>query len=374
MEVPPGPVRRRHARWATESMRQALRDVHTGQRNMTAAARHHGIPRQTLVDYYKESCETGEHATILKRRGGRQAPEAGECAAADTPTSAPAGAAAAATSVSSAAVPAVPATPRDDFHRTLERTMAHLKVGAASLFTVSEVGLRACGHEPDADKAEPLHVLACVAASGRCLTPLVVFKEDAVPDELDGESSLGFHIATSKAGTVTEAIFARWMAEFVVQKPAGPALLLVNDDRYLSDQAGPALRLAADSDVAVLLLPERDAAALQPLDRVLLPSLAGRYEEESRSWHGQASGQCPLRACFRHIFSTAWHQTMASPLLVMAAFQVTGISPLAEGGERPAGGQALRAGVMAQLLRAVGHQWPPRLPPSLPVWFPRPLR
>ena len=116
------------------------------------------------------------------------------------------------------------------------------------------------------DKAQ-LTVLACCSAAGYAIPPFVIFDRQTLNQAMTKGEVPGTLYGLSTNGWINSDLFYHWFVNHFLQyvPPARPLLLLL--DGHSSHYSPATIRLAAENQIVMFVLPPHTTHIAQPLDR-----------------------------------------------------------------------------------------------------------
>ena len=110
-------------------------------------------------------------------------------------------------------------------------------------------------------------MVACVSASGFCIPPLVIINRKSLPSYYKVDEVPGTKYGLSARGWIDQVLFHEWFhLHFVRYLPSERPILLLMDG-HSSHFCPDTIRLAAEQDVIIFVLPPNATHLLQPLDK-----------------------------------------------------------------------------------------------------------
>ena len=195
------------------------------------------------------------------------------------------------------------------------------------------------------DKSQ-ITVVTCVSAGGSTMPPLVIIKRKKnLPSYYKVGEVPGTKYGLSERGWIDRGLFREWF-QFLFLRflPAErPVLLLM--DGHSSHFCPDTIRLAAEQDVIIFVLPPNATHLLQPLDKGTFGPLKTYWREECHHYMTRNPGEHVTKYVFSEVFSKAWDRCM-TPSNVRAGFKVTGVCPF----NRNAAQKMVKSGVYLPML------------------------
>ena len=194
-----------------------------------------------------------------------------------------------------------------------------------SLRVVQEVGIKNPSYVTGGDKSQ-LTVLACTCASGYAIPPFIIFDRLTWNPKLAEGEVAGSLYGLSKSGWINSELFHSWfMNHFLKYVPqARPLLLLL--DGHSSHYCPSTIRLAAEQEILIFVLPPNTTHLTQPLDKGCFSPLKVLWRQTCHEFRRMNPGKVVTRFDFSRLFSEAWYQAMSAKNIV-ASFKTTGICP-----------------------------------------------
>ena len=171
-----------------------------------------------------------------------------------------------------------------------------------------------------------MEIKLSTSAAGGIHPPLVIFDRKTLnPLMTIGEVPNTFY-GLSSNGWITQDLFKEWFSRcFLAFVPSVRPLLLLLDG-HSSHYCPNMIKMAAESQVILFILPPHTTHLTQPLDKSAFAALKVRWKEVCHNFMAKNPGRVVTRYNFCALLSEAWSSSM-SIKNVMAGFSVTGIYP-----------------------------------------------
>ena len=175
------------------------------------------------------------------------------------------------------------------------------------------------------DKSQ-VTVLACTSAAGYALPPFVVFDRQTLNQAMTKGEVPGTLYGLSRNGWMNSDLFYHWFTHHFLQyaPPSRPLLLLL--DGHSAHYSPATIKLAAENQVIVFVLPPNTTHVAQPLDRGCFSPLKAAWRKYCHEFRSKNPGRVVTRYEFCQIFSKAWYKAMTGSNIVYS-FKTTGIYP-----------------------------------------------
>lgn len=186
---------------------------------------------------------------------------------------------------------------------------------------------------------ESTTVLACIAANGSFLPPLIVFKGAAVQARWTSENAFpGTLYGASKNGWMEEPHFYHWFITLFIPNvdklrkerdmPDQTALLLF--DGHSSHISVRIIDAALEHNISLLRFPSHLTDRIQPLDKCVFGPIKIKWDrilvDHGKSEMGKSCGRL-TRHKFSELLKNVWEQGMI-PKNIISGFESTGIFPV----------------------------------------------
>ena len=208
---------------------------------------------------------------------------------------------------------------------------------AVAIFNCDETGLPlnpACGKVIEekgsknpsfvtgGDKSQ-VTVLACTSAAGYALPPFVIFDRQSLNQDMTKGEVPGTLYGLSR---MNSELFYHWFLNHFLQyaPPARPLMLLL--DGHSSHYSPATIKLAAENQIIVFVLPPHTTHIAQPLDRGCFSPLKTAWRKYCHDFRAKNPGRVVTRYDFCQIFSQAWFTAM-SGYNIISSFKNTGVCP-----------------------------------------------
>ncbi|XP_050298658.1 tigger transposable element-derived protein 1-like isoform X2 [Anthonomus grandis grandis] len=174
------------------------------------------------------------------------------------------------------------------------------------------------------EHAENVTVVACGNALGQAIPPMILFKGVRQKPEWIDSMPPGSVIEMTAKGSMTTAIFIKWVKHFSKFKAPGRCLLVF--DGAASHLDAGIVEVADAAEISLLCLPSNTTHELQPLDKSVFRSFEQFWDEEVLNYWMREPDRKITKGRFGYILSKIWPKAM-SPQNLMSGFRVTGIYP-----------------------------------------------
>ena len=190
---------------------------------------------------------------------------------------------------------------------------------------VGERGSKELCHVTSGDKSKA-SIMAFVGATGIPYPPMVIFGLKTYNTLLAKGHVPGTSYALSEKSWINGEIFKHWFEEhFLRYTPATrPVLLLL--DGHSSHYSPSTIRLAAENQVILFVLPPHTTHVTQPLDRCCFSPLKAAWRHECHNFYKENPGRCVTKYDFSGLFNKAWTTAMTGPNIT-SGFKATGVCP-----------------------------------------------
>ena len=175
------------------------------------------------------------------------------------------------------------------------------------------------------DKSQ-VTVLACTSAVGYAIPPFVIFDRQSLNQGMTAGEVPGTLYGLSHNGWINSELFYHWFLHHFLQYAplARPLMLLL--DGHSSHYSPATIKLAAENQVIVFVLPPHTTHIAQPLDRGCFSPLKAAWRKFCHEFRAQYPGRVVTRYEFSHLFSKAWFEAMSAKNVV-SSFKATGVCP-----------------------------------------------
>ena len=176
------------------------------------------------------------------------------------------------------------------------------------------------------DKAQ-VTVVGCVSAAGQCIPPMVVWDRKQLNPALAKGEIPGTIYGLTSNGWMDMELFHMWFKRHFLRycPSARPVLLLM--DGHSSHYSIDTIKLAAEDDVIVFVLPPNTTHMTQPLDKGIFGPLKNCWREECHDYLLSHPGSIITRYEFSQLFSKAWMTAMTMKN-IRSGFATTGVFPV----------------------------------------------
>ena len=200
------------------------------------------------------------------------------------------------------------------------------------------------------DKSQ-ITVVSCVSASGSCMPPVVIIKRKTLPSYYKVGEVPGTNYGLSPRGWIDRVLFRDWFRKHFLRFLPSERPILLLMDGHSSHFCPDTIRLAAEQDVIVFVLPPNATHLLQPLDKGTFGPLKIYWREECHKYMTRNPGEHVTKFVFSQVFSRAWERCMTLSN-VRAGFKVTGVYPFdRNAAEKIAGTSSNKGGMYLPMLR-----------------------
>ena len=201
-----------------------------------------------------------------------------------------------------------------------------MPLDAKPVKTIHAVG----SHNPyclSSGSKDQITVVGCVSAAGQHLPPMVIWdRKNLKPELTQGEYPQTIYGLSSK-GWMDMELFEKWFSRlFLCCAPAARPLLLLLDG-HSSHYSPAAIRMAAEEQVILFVLPPNTTHLSQPLDKGVFGPLKMQWRKACHSYMTRNPGKVVNRYVFSRLFHTAWLAAMTTKNIT-AGFRTTGIYPV----------------------------------------------
>lgn len=175
---------------------------------------------------------------------------------------------------------------------------------------------------------ENITVLATVSASGKKLSPMIVFKGKNVWDQWMAETEhydFELSYAASARGWMETDIFYNYMEKVLIPALGEERPVLVIYDGHSTHVDVKVIELAIKNDVTILKLPPHTSHLLQPLDVAVFKSFKTKWDKKLVEWQRHNVGTKMPKKVFAQTFAETWAETSSD--VIQSGFKKTGIHP-----------------------------------------------
>uniref|UniRef100_A0A1X7TGB8 HTH CENPB-type domain-containing protein n=1 Tax=Amphimedon queenslandica TaxID=400682 RepID=A0A1X7TGB8_AMPQE len=200
-----------------------------------------------------------------------------------------------------------------------------LPLNPKSLKVVSGRGAKNVSQITGEGKSQ-ITVLACTCAAGVPLPPFVIFDRKTFNDQLMVGEIPGTLYGSSPNGWISRELFLYWFRKlFLTSVPRVRPLLLLMDGH--STHYGPDLiKIAAEEQILIFVLPPNTTHLTQPLDKRCFGPLKTAWKAVCHEFCTKNPGRVVTRYDFSVLFADAWRRSMTQRNIA-SGFEVTGICP-----------------------------------------------
>uniref|UniRef100_A0A1X7UN67 HTH CENPB-type domain-containing protein n=1 Tax=Amphimedon queenslandica TaxID=400682 RepID=A0A1X7UN67_AMPQE len=200
-----------------------------------------------------------------------------------------------------------------------------LPLNPKSLKVVSGRGAKNVSQITGEGKSQ-ITVLACTCAAGVPLPPFVIFDRKTFNDQLMVGEIPGTLYGSSPNGWISRELFLYWFRKlFLTSVPRVRPLLLLMDGH--STHYGPDLiKIAAEEQILIFVLPPNTTHLTQPLDKGCFGPLKTAWKAVCHEFCTKNPGRVVTRYDFSVLFADAWRRSMTQRNIA-SGFEVTGICP-----------------------------------------------
>ena len=190
---------------------------------------------------------------------------------------------------------------------------------------VTKAGRKDANFVTGGDKSQ-VTVLACTSTAGFTLPPFVIFDRQALNQGMTKGEVLGTLYGLSRNGWINSELFYHWFLHHFLQyaPPTRPLILLL--DGHSSHYSPATIKLVAENQVIVFVLPPNTTHVAQPLDRGCFSPLKSAWRKYCHDFRAKNPGRVFTRYEFNQIFSKAWFKAMTGSNII-ARFKATGVCP-----------------------------------------------
>nr|XP_026483579.1 uncharacterized protein LOC113391735 [Vanessa tameamea] len=171
-------------------------------------------------------------------------------------------------------------------------------------------------------------ILTTVSASGKKLSPLIVFKGKNIWDQWMGTTeNFDFELsyAASSKGWMETAIFYNYMEKVLIPALGDERPVLIIYDGHSTHVDAKVIELAIKNDVTILKLPPHTSHLLQPLDVAVFKSFKSKWDRKLVEWQRHNVGIKMPKKVFAQTLAETWQDT--SPDVIRNGFKKAGIYP-----------------------------------------------
>ena len=143
---------------------------------------------------------------------------------------------------------------------------------------VQRVGTKNSSFVTGGDKSQ-VTVLACTSAAGYTIPPFVIFDRQSLNPSMTKGEVPGTLYGLSHNGWINSELFFHWFLQHFLEyaPPTRPLMLLL--DGHSSHYSPTTIKLAAENQIVMFILPPHTTHFAQPLDRGLLFTSESSVEE-----------------------------------------------------------------------------------------------
>lgn len=233
-----------------------------------------------------------------------------------------------------------PVIVKDHFDK-LEKIMTELQLFGKpeKIFNMDEKGCRMTLHKNQsviaqkgakrvhlvaAEHAENLTIVACGNAVGHVIPPMVIYKGKRRSPAYGNDLPTGSVFEMAPKGSMTHAIFMKWLKHFSTFKPIGRVLLILDG---ASCHLHPEIVNEADRlEISLYCLPSNTTHELQPFDKAVFKSFEHFWDVEVMKFRRNHPGRDITRDAVGKILTPAWNSSVTLSNLT-SGFRATGIYP-----------------------------------------------
>ena len=150
--------------------------------------------------------------------------------------------------------------------------------------------------------------------------------ENLKPELTQGEYPQTIYGLSSK-GWMDMELFEKWFSRLFLCCAPGARPLLLLLDGHSSHYSPAAIRMAAEEQVILFVLPPNTTHLSQPLDKGVFGPLKMQWRKACHSYMTRNPGKVVNRYAFSQLFHTAWLSAMTTKNIA-AGFRTTGIYPV----------------------------------------------
>ena len=174
------------------------------------------------------------------------------------------------------------------------------------------------------EHAENVTIVACGNAIGNVIPPMVIFKGKRANPSYGDDLPPGATFEMAPKGSMTHAIFVKWLKHFSAFKPNGRVLLIMDG---ATCHLHPDIVDEADkNDVTLYCLPSNTTHELQPFDKAVFKSFEHNWDIEFMKFRKNYPGRTLTKDTFGKIFTPAWKSSITASNIING-FRATGICP-----------------------------------------------
>ena len=146
------------------------------------------------------------------------------------------------------------------------------------------------------------------------MPPFVILDRQSLNQAMTRGEVPGTLYGLSRNGWINSDLFYHWFTHHFLQyaPPSRPLLLLL--DGHSAHYSPSTLKLAAENQVIVFVLPPNTTHVAQPLDRGCFSPLKAAWRKYCHEFRSKNPGRVVIRYEFCQIFSKAWYKAMTGSL------------------------------------------------------------
>ena len=174
------------------------------------------------------------------------------------------------------------------------------------------------------EHAENVTIVACANAVGNCVPPMIIFKgvnrKPSFGDDLPPLAT----VEMAPKGSMTNAVFIKWLHHLGKFKQAGPVLLIFDGAKC---HLHPDIVDVADIyEIQLFCLPSNTTHELQPLDKSVFRSFEHYWDEEVLNFWRHRPDRQISKDVFGKLFTPVWSKAMRMDNVISGS-RATGIHP-----------------------------------------------
>lgn len=174
------------------------------------------------------------------------------------------------------------------------------------------------------EHAENVTVVACANALGTSVPPMIIFKGQRLKPEWEKDMPPGTLTVMSGKGSMTTALFIRWLDHFARYKVTGEVILIFDG---ASSHLDANIASAADKyGITLYCLPSNTTHELQPMDKSVFKPFETFWDDEVLLFFDRNKTSNLRKSDFGGIFTKVWSRAI-TPSNVQSGFRATGIYP-----------------------------------------------
>ena len=174
------------------------------------------------------------------------------------------------------------------------------------------------------EHAENATVVACANALGTPIPPMVIFKGQRLKPEWEKDMPPGTLTVMSGKGSMTTALFIRWLDHFARFKVTGEVMLVFDG---ASSHFDANIASAADKHgITLYCLPSNTTHELQPMDKSVFKPFETFWDDEVLLFFDRNKTNNFRKSDFGGIFNKVWGKAMTANN-IQSGFRATGIYP-----------------------------------------------